>query len=246
MRKKIPESVSIICGTILTIIPYFQQGNKMNMISWILVVFGISGVLFGVLWGIFKPNKPHTYPEMLPIMKQREQDLPEVKKYIAQYISRSQYLAENNKRLYDLDEYKRAYFKDGIKGIRKYNPQNRMKLAYYWELYQREKIWEDNAIYRSVRNEDETIVEALTKLNYYLPIISDKKLRKCIRAVIKYSQLAYSEVIWFTFGDVLFDAKPSIRIINLKRKQFIVNMYHDLCSRANKRIEELLSGAEDL
>lgn len=229
----------------MSLIPFFQTGANMNTISWSLVGFGIAFILFGVLYGIFKPKKTHSYLEMLPIMKQCEQDLPEIRKYLAQYISRVEYLADNDKRLYDLELYKEVYFKDGIKGIRKYALPIRPKEAYYWELYQREKIWKDNAVYRQVKQDDSVTNEALTKLNYYIPVLTDKKLRKYIQAIIKLSHMAYSLAIWLNFGDRLFEAKPKIKNVNLKRKESWLNFYHNMCSGASKRIDELLAGAED-
>lgn len=217
----------------------------MNALSWILVAIGVSGILFGVLYSLFKSNRQRTYLEMLPIMEQRKQDLPQVKQSLAEYIARIEYLAENNSSLYDLEEYKREYFKDGIKGIRKYALLTRPKEAYYWELWQREKVWKDNSIFRQVKAKDYITSESLAKLNYYMPLISDKHLRKYIQAIIKYSHIAYSMVIWLSFGDRIFDAPPKIKNLNTKRKETTLNILHNFFSRANSRIEELLAGAED-
>ena len=217
----------------------------MNIVMWVLTGCGVSLILFGVLYGIFKADKTHSYLEMLPIMEQRKQDLPEVKISLAQYISQIEYLAENDNRLYDLEQYKSVYFKNGIKGIRKYNPPDRMKLAYYWELYQREKVWKDNIIFRSIVKEDKLAGESLNKLNYYIPIITDKKLRKHLQGIIKASYVAYSLVIWFNLGDRILDTNPQIIRGNVRKKEFWLNYFRNICSRANRRIEELLGGAED-
>ncbi len=243
MRKRLLEAASIIGGMVLSLVPYFSQGANMTVTSWVLVGIGICLVLFGVLYGIFR-SKTHTYLEMQQIVESRKEYLPKVKECLAQYIARVEYLAENDKRLYNLEEYKNVYFKNGIKGIRKYVQPNRIREAYYWELYQREKIWKDNAIYRQVKQGDDKTKALLNQIEYYIPIITDRKLRKYIQYVIKYSHMVYSLTIWFKFGNELFKPIPKISNLNLSRQESMLNLFHNVCSSAFKRIE-MLSLGED-
>lgn len=245
MWKRLFESTIIIGGLVLSLVPYLQQKTDMNTASWIMTGFGIGLVLFGTLFRVFKPIKTHTYLEMQHIVKTRQQYLPKVKECLAQYISHVKYLAENDNRLYSLEEYKEVYFKQGIKGVRKRQPHNRIKEAYWWELYQREKIWKDNAVYRQIKKDDDETKELLNKIEYYIPIITDKKLRRNIQYMIKYSHIAYSCLIWFKLGDELFKPVPKISNANQKRKESIVNTFHNTCSNTFKRIDALLQGAED-
>lgn len=243
MLRRIIESVPTILGaTILSLIPFFQTGANMNTLSWYLVGFGIVFILIGVLYGIFKHR--HTIRETMAIVKQREQDLPEVKKYLAQYIARVEYLAKNDTRLYNLEQYKKVYFPDGIKGIRRYIVATRPNEAYYYELSEKQKIWKDNAIYRVVKKEDTITNEALEKLDGYILNITDKKLRKYIQAIIKTSHLTYSMMIWFNFANELFQPNPKISNMNSNRARLMLDFYLNRCSGASKRIDELLAGED--
>ena len=124
-------------------------------------------------------------------------------------------------------QYKAVYFKNGIKGIRKYVPQSRINYAYYWELGQREKIWKDNVLYRQVKESDKEFNLSLNKLKYYIPIITDKNLRKYIQNIIKTCHITYSAVIWFNLGDRIFKSETTPKIVseNAKKKEFAINLF---------------------
>jgi hypothetical protein len=191
MSKRIPESVSIIGGTILSIVPYFQQGANMNLTSWIFVGVGFSLVLFGVLYGIFKPEKHMKLKDKNELLIRRRDYLQKLKDIIRERLSILGKLATEATKL-SLTNYRDKYLKYSwsyklSRLIFCRDEDLAIVNALSWSKFE----W-NNLYFTSLRENSVELAQVMVNYDTLCAEETNKKLRNVLNSFWRYAHRFYS------------------------------------------------------
>ena len=241
MRKRLFNTVTLsgFGSLLLAILPYFEEGAKMNATTWALL--GIGMIL--VLWGMLKPKKHYSFPEMQDIVAERAKYLSNLKDYLSQYIVCTEDLAKTNDCLYDLDSYINLYFKYKMKwvsNVLKMSVKDSSQLL-FMKLYG-QLLFMDNLILRQIVDVNPEAQELLRKINSCIPYIPNKKLRQCIQGVAKASHVVNSYQVFGKLINKYFEDMPRRISKTLQRGDDVSNQFRNDCSSVYRQIDELLRG----
>ena len=175
--------------------------------------------------------------EILSRIESRKEYLPALKSALNSYISRVEYLANNSTESLDLERYKDIYFKGKKFGISE-------KASLLVELYKFIPIGE-NLVFREVLEKDTELQNLRTTIDGLGTFAKDKRIRMNIKGYPEASYKAYSYIIYNRLQKEHYDDTSMVYKFRYRTIEKMTNRLRDLQNETNKRIDELLEGAED-
>ena len=228
---------------ILALLPFSQEGAKMNITSWALV--GIGMIL--VLWGVFKPEHRLTPREAADLLESRKKYLPQLKDNIINKTKRLEYVRDVASKI-TFDEFLRKFVLGSPS-----DPKN--KEAGFWDIakfyviagFKTSGAMYNNLYYEDLKRKDDILNPLETEYDLLVAQNKDKKLRKKLNEYWDVADKSNSRII---FERMMRNAKhplsPSRKnLVNLVEKFYSRKIKPIPISNLMNRIDELLCGASD-
>ena len=170
-------------------------------------------------------------------IRERRGYLPELKILLNDYISRVEYLANNNDELLNLERYKHIYFKGKKFGISE-------KESLLVELYKLIPKGE-NLVFREILEKNTELQNLKIRIDGLNSFVKDKRVRTNVKGYPEASYRAYSYIVYNRLQKEHYDDTPVVYKFRYKTIEKMTNRLRNLQNETNKRIDELLEGAED-
>jgi len=240
-KKQILESISIIGGTLLSLIPYIQESANMDTLSWIFFGTGVSLVAFGVLYGIFKQEKHLNWRDKEAITKTRK---PIVIEFQTQFHKRFKLLQElkNKAEKTPLEKYQEKYL-DNTPAFMVKNHKSEKPLIIIQSLA-RHGFLLNNLHYQFLKETDTSYQFVVSEYNLKLAQIRDSQLNQLMKTFWVREHQVRSTIIYasLSMNNPKIPNIPIGYIGGLSGKHMTEKVLQDLQSNIEKRIEELING----
>ena len=217
-----------IGGLALTIAPYFQESDTMNIYTWSLVVIGSALVL----WGVIKPEHQLSPKEAVELLRNRRTYLPRLKKNIEKQIRQLEYIRGIASK-FTFTQYLGKY----------YSSQNSFK----WAVKIAPIGMYNNLYYQDLKNTNDAINVLEAEYDILVSQVTDPKLKKKLKQYWEVENMNNSRIV---FSNMMkndkYEIKPIVRMLSniidgISRRNVKVPSIRDVMVR----IDELLRGALD-
>jgi len=119
-----------------------------------------------------------------------------------------------------------------------------MTLTAVLYLYDQE-VYKDNLVLRDIEERDKKLNKLKTKMNGLNSFVKDIIVHTNVKGYPEATHIAYSYVVFNRLLRKFTDNKPFVHKFYFRRSEKAINRLRDLQNETNKRIDELLEGAED-
>lgn len=167
-------TLSGVGAWVLSVLPYFQEGSKMNITSWVLLVIG---TIF-VLWGVLNPDKHVSFNDKKIILEERQEILPKLRLSIASRLKALRPLINKAEKL-PLIQYWDKYLKNTLLYlITKQKPKKPLEIT---NVLVRKKFPWNNLYYQELKDNDPNYKKVSDNYNIITSKIDDSVLRNRLK-----------------------------------------------------------------
>lgn len=256
ISQYLPTRVGIPIGIAATVFAVWQLGfgDFLAWQTWVVLVIALLVSIRLLLFFLKRKNKKADSiarikqikildSEITERINTRMEYLPELKKTLNEYINRVEYLANNSDELIQPQLYKNIYLDESLKA------EGKLKIALLsltgvLYLYQ-QGVYKDNLALQRIEDTDKILNDLKTKMSGLNSFVTDSIVRTNVKGYPKASHIAYSYVVFNRFLSMHIDAKPFVHRFYYEGNEKALNRLRDLQNGTNRRIDELLEGAED-
>lgn len=227
-------------GLALTVAPYFEESDKMNALTWVLVAVG-SGL---VLWGIAKPEHQLSPKENEDLLKNRRQYLPKLKNNIEKQTLRLEYIRGLAGKI-TFTQYLEKYY-PSLKGTKKKTDKRNIN-----DIYLGSKIGSKatmhNLYYHDLKRNDGIINGLGTEYDLLIARLKDSNLKHKLKDYWDFEDANNSRIV---LEQIMINDKFEIKPESRKRVNLIEKLVRGTVKQITirqviDRIDELIDGVPD-
>lgn len=177
-------------------------------------------------------------------IESRKQYLPELKNILNDYIARVEYLANSNDDiLLNPESYDSVYFTESMKptGVVKKTVSHITAVLHLYD----KKLHRNNLKLREIEDTDVVLNEIRTKMEGLNTFVKDRIVRTNVKGYPEAVHVVCSYEVFNRLIRKYFAEKPFVHQIHFKLSEKAITHLRDLQNNTNRRIDELLEGAED-
>lgn len=204
---------------ILSIVQFFEDGTEMSVTMWVLIVIGVSLILFGALKT--PPKERLKRSQVNELYKERGKYLPKLKELFGKYNLAVANIADKPK-YSDIETYS------------EYNTNIFFPVFYIM----------NNVVF--LREQNQVLANLRNDISMYSSMAKDKRVIKFANGIEKACHINYSYIIYTKICEKTFSANsPTIIKIWLWLARKKTQKFNKLFNKINKTIDDLVEVLDD-